>query len=699
MKKLLFLLVALLPSLFPGVSFGQETEYVGSALWDGVNNCCISGNYAYCAYRNGLAILDLSDLSNPSFVNTYYVGGNGSDVTVSGSYAYFADREKGLLIFSLENPAEPELISQRQTPGDCRRVFVDSDYAYIADGFAGLSIIDISDRQNPRYMRSQNIADTAQAVYVRWRYAYVAGDTNGLKVVDVQIPSSPRVVSSWLGSGVDIAIAGNCAFMASKRGAIAILNISSPLNPIWVSTYHKGTRVAVSGIHMLAADGGSTDIVNITDYEDPVRLSYYRNAGNDVGFLSSGTRIYLAGVDNDFEVVDISDDENPVSIGIYDQGRSVRSLCVAENFAYIADYYGLRIVDIQDRSNPILAGSYLSEVSGINGVYAAGDFAYLIHDTPLLEILNVSDPETPFQAATIDLFPGFGRDLVVSGNYAYIIDDIGGFSIYNIEDPTNPQLADTLSLPRPTRRICLDGSYVYVACQSNGFQVIDVSDPENPAAVSSTSGLGYVEDIYAVNGFAYLAAHNNGLHIMDVSDPANPVRISGVNLPGYAWGVSVRGDYAYLACIDMGVRIIDISDPYNPVLADEYNTPGYAEELWNDDNYIYVADSYSLLILNYTPTDVGDDTDAIPESYSLIGNYPNPFNSSTAIRYELPSGSHVNISIYDMLGRKVQAVQDGLQPAGCHQVIFDASELSSGIYFYRLQAGDYTSTKKMIFIK
>jgi Glycosyl hydrolase family 59/Secretion system C-terminal sorting domain len=89
----------------------------------------------------------------------------------------------------------------------------------------------------------------------------------------------------------------------------------------------------------------------------------------------------------------------------------------------------------------------------------------------------------------------------------------------------------------------------------------------------------------------------------------------------------------------------------------------------------------------------------IPINFSLDQNYPNPFNPSTLINYHLPLSSHVTLKIYDELGREVRTLVDEVKPAGSYTVKFDASGLSSGIYFCRLQAGSYNETKKLILLK
>ena len=100
------------------------------------------------------------------------------------------------------------------------------------------------------------------------------------------------------------------------------------------------------------------------------------------------------------------------------------------------------------------------------------------------------------------------------------------------------------------------------------------------------------------------------------------------------------------------------------------------------------------------PTDIrGEHEPIIPMACGFLQNYPNPFNTSTIIRYSLPAASEVTISIYNILGRRVETLVEKEQPAGYHQVVWDASVRSSGMYFYRVQAGEYSETRKMVLLK
>jgi plastocyanin len=88
-----------------------------------------------------------------------------------------------------------------------------------------------------------------------------------------------------------------------------------------------------------------------------------------------------------------------------------------------------------------------------------------------------------------------------------------------------------------------------------------------------------------------------------------------------------------------------------------------------------------------------------PESYILDQNFPNPFNPKTVIRFSVPGTQNVELTVYNVLGNKVATLMDGSQTAGMHEVEFDASMFPSGIYYYRMQAGEFVAVKKLTLIK
>jgi hypothetical protein len=109
--------------------------------------------------------------------------------------------------------------------------------------------------------------------------------------------------------------------------------------------------------------------------------------------------------------------------------------------------------------------------------------------------------------------------------------------------------------------------------------------------------------------------------------------------------------------------------------------------------------SWSLIIDYEAITSVDPNDDALPQEFVLHQNYPNPFNPSTTISYSVPRGEHVRILIYDVLGREIATLVDGPHTAGTHSVVWNATGVSSGMYFYRLQSNSFSQTRKLMFLK
>ena len=106
------------------------------------------------------------------------------------------------------------------------------------------------------------------------------------------------------------------------------------------------------------------------------------------------------------------------------------------------------------------------------------------------------------------------------------------------------------------------------------------------------------------------------------------------------------------------------------------------------------------LITITSSTDVDDlEGSLLPSVFTLHQNYPNPFNPSTNISFDLPRASAVRIDVFNITGQKVTTLIEDYLGAGSHTVTFDGSKLASGVYHYRLIAGDHTESKKMILVK
>jgi hypothetical protein len=163
-----------------------------------------------------------------------------------------------------------------------------------------------------------------------------------------------------------------------------------------------------------------------------------------------------------------------------------------------------------------------------------------------------------------------------------------------------------------------------------------------------------------------------------------------LHIPGTKETYVVAGRRGFACTYDGGNnwRLIDTTAIFNiGFLSDSV---GWADSYYSNAVFKYVG---SRLITS------AKDEIVAPNSFQLTQNYPNPFNPSTAIKYELPNSSNVKLSVFDVLGREVTLLVNERKEAGVHEVKFDATNLSSGVYFYRLHAGDFVQTRRLVVLR
>jgi photosystem II stability/assembly factor-like uncharacterized protein len=122
--------------------------------------------------------------------------------------------------------------------------------------------------------------------------------------------------------------------------------------------------------------------------------------------------------------------------------------------------------------------------------------------------------------------------------------------------------------------------------------------------------------------------------------------------------------------------------------------------LFTRDGHLFAGtDSGSIFRTTQPLTSIDPGGVEIPRAYILCQNYPNPFNPSTTIRYGLPERSRVTLSVFNILGQQLAEILRGEEESGYHEVRFDASGLASGVYFYRLEAGEFIQTRRFVLVR
>ena len=300
-----------------------------------------------------------------------------------------------------------------------------------------------------------------------------------------------------------------------------------------------------------------------------------------------------------------------------------------------------------------------------------------------------------------------------------------GFRVVNLADPENP--VDVISVSAPNiHDVYARNDTVYVAeGYAHSFSIFDLSDKENPQLLARVSvpNAGYVHNIWPTD---------DGTHVMTTEETTgktvkmwNIEDMDNIEMVGEYLGVNnlahnthIMGDFAYISHYTAGVTIVDISDPTNLIEVARYDTyplndnSGF-QGCWGaypftQNGMVFASDLEGYLtVLQFTETDTTvfvDEPGQIPNKLVLHQNYPNPFNPTTVIHYDVPETAPVRLVIYDILGRKIRTLVNGVQEPGYKTVTWNGADdggrpVSAGMYIVTMASGSHRFVRKMVLLK
>ncbi len=234
----------------------------------------------------------------------------------------------------------------------------------------------------------------------------------------------------------------------------------------------------------------------------------------------------------------------------------------------------------------------------------------------------------------------------------------------------------------------------------SGFQITNIvnNNPAyKPVVVPMTMGTNWTQDYVETDstdiaGISSTVSVTN-IHIENMVDAYGTMTLPG---GGTVQALRLRSDTRQIIQTADGssysrrISYLFITNTGTQVTVDAADTT-------SPNTGVIPVDGISFIISGVTGVEQADNT--VPENFNLEQNYPNPFNPTTQINYSIPSTQNVTLKVYDELGKEVATLVNKDQAAGNYSVDFNASNLASGVYFYRIQAGNFIQMKKMILMK
>lgn len=400
------------------------------------------------------------------------------------------------------------------------------------------------------------------------------------------------------------------------------------------------------------------------------------------GYTAPDGREYaLLGVRSGVSIIDITGAPTLKEIAFIPNpaGESdAMSIKTYRHYAYVAndDGGGINIVDLSLLpTSASLARTYI-DLNRSHALYidTTDALLYAQHDGDKgIIVFSLADP---LQPAVVDSFGLHCHNIYARDKRAYISEGVAGtFAIYDVSAFPHPPLLKRTPLPP-------DGGFAHSAW---------VTEDGNYLLAS------------------YETAHRTA-KLWSIND-ADSVYVAGeyIGPTAFPHHVYIKGHYAYFAHYLDGLRIVNISSPFDlseVAFFDSYGPSGSGYHgAWGafpffPSGKIILSDiETGLYVVRFLPPIASIGKKGPAHEFVLHQNHPNPFNPETVVRYQLSVISEVRLSVFDVLGREVAVLVDREEGPGSHDVQWDATTMPSGVYYYRLVAGERIETKRMLFIR
>jgi hypothetical protein len=624
-----------------------------------------------------------------------------------------------------------------------------------------MCVIDISDPAHPQEKTSfrESDMDYYVGIQIQDNYAYIADSYIGLKIIDISNPLAPALAASFTQANGDfnadqLAVSGNYAYIQRGWGEVIFLNISDPSHPQLKGLYH------VSSVNGITAYSRNVNIVkgypgiDMVSNDNPDALLPCHVAGEVSGEWTCNT-IY---VESDLTIPEgdtlriTKSVEKVVFLGPYqitvegvllasgpeNETTTLGSDCILFSGS---DWRGIVFSSLNDKSvgTSVIENCRFDYANRLDAPNPNGG-ALLIYNSD-----NVVVKHCVFYRNNGRL----GGAIYLENSDAHIedchfeINGRGGVNTAEIYATAGGALFVENSQPYLHKL-----KFMNNAAKTGGGALVLSNSSANLSNImlvrNETEGLGgameIVSNIYGANvkitnmtaadntanpygGTLHIAGANSHVEIINsiLYDNTKPeiYNESGTPAPTVTYSIvdsASTESWFGSGCLDTNPYLTDDVDYHlsnNSCAYSNGNTAvSPAIDAGHPDSLDTKLDCYAGLGTSradmgfyggrYADISTGiesHDTQNIPQEFSLWQNYPNPFNPSTHIRYQLAKQGQVQLTVYNMLGQKVATLVNQKQVPGQYAVTFDASGLASGVYIYRLKAGSFEQTKKMLLIR
>ncbi|MFC1573042.1 T9SS type A sorting domain-containing protein, partial [Candidatus Eisenbacteria bacterium] len=687
----------------PPVEIGSVEWFYQDTAWDVV----IEGDVAYVATFPGFFAVDISDPTDPTQIGTYgSENGGGEGLAVEGDIAYVAVCIY-LDVVDVSDPTDPTLVGQVELPTCGKGVAVAGDVAYVASLEHGLEVVDVSDPHHPHIIDSVDLPGWAWDVAVAGDLAYVTTGYGGLQVVDISDPTDCAVVNSLetTGPAMGIALAGNMAYVANEDGLLAVdITCAICLSIVdTVPTPGDAWGVAVAGDYVYVGDQtGGMQVVCVSDPANIYILTSVDTPGHAYGLAVAGDVAYVADGPHGFRAYRVLE---------------MDFLLAQDNIGQSQDMAPGAAHPVAARLEPYEIGDidwFLSNDGGTSwGSFPADDLFHPLDIQPVPSGIHwrgelIYDPDNPFVNPTcsqLDIEWLF--DFPIIDVVADVPDDQGGQvnltwtrSGYDLSGSSTLITEYAIFRRNEGAPGGWDSLMTVPAVLEDGYTRAVSTLVDSTIVGGMALSTFFARALTATPGLYFDSPPDSGYSVDNLA-PLSPINFHYEADSVLAWDECPDGDFDYFTVYCSEVDYLDAS----------------AEVLDVTTGTSLSVPPYSCAYYHLTATDVSGnegeeatlwDYASVPETGSnqcmLHTSSPNPFKAQTQIHFAIPDDRTADLAVYSVNGRRIATLVNGPLPAGHHMVTWTGRDdqgrlLPSGVFLYRLTAGDYVETKRLTLLR
>ncbi len=738
MKKIIPLIIFLL-GLAP--NFAQQLKLMEISRWR--NGPCLAvaqkQNLLGIFVGNGAKIEVLETPFMTPLPQRVVTRGPVRQIVLTDSLLFALIGRKGLGIYSdFYTPGGTERYF-RQFSAPLRRLFLLDTVLFIAAD-DGLLIFDVSQPASPRRLARYDFFGHQMAVKDSFLFL-------GKNILNISTPTRPVRIDTLPANYEPyfLQVRGNYLYAIEKRDPpvwdnFVIFDISAPDQaqklsslPLPGDWFSRGRALTVNDsmafVGYFSDTGSGLLVVQTSDALHPQFINR-QSLKPPVDLLVSDSLLLVAAEDDGFFKIDISDPFHLKTVYHYARGSTSYHVFARGQRAYIGTLNNLHILNISDLNQL----QWIEKLQGVPqdspiepGHHFRAAAAFVPEDEKTLYLLDYGHGlfKLPASDASTDEWSSLPTGFLFSyPGTRYAVDEQRGllvaahkntgFVIFDLDRWQKwPGTLSGYGLD-----VALQDTLLAVAIENKGFDVLSCKDPASPRWLMHID-LKEISALTMTPSYLIVAAYNpqtatSTLNIYRLDDTffrfGPPTRILDFTFEGQVTDLAVRGNVIFAADANFGLRqfkFFDLDTIYQELAYPTYGAPQFVtlfsrnEGLYAED-YLLLADGQDGLYVYQLIGLIGIDsgTSGLPQTWRLGQNYPNPFNSRTVIPYDLPRSDDVQLTIFNLAGQKIKEWRFKNHAPGHHQVIFEASRLSSGLYLYRLKSAfGPTRYRKMVLLK